>query len=167
MMGFGDDARARKSARHAPFSAPRQAADAPEASRACIPVAGSMFSFSSSRAWRSTSPFPRFPPAGGAPPIGDPIVVVSTPHRRAMRIAAKVSGEVHFSAGGLVAPGVGATLAFTSVNMIGAFGVREARARECAMSHREYTPLPQGVLPNSWLPRVSAPCADFDFESTV
>jgi len=128
MLEFGDDARTKKSARHAPFSAPRQAADAPEASRACIPVAGSMFSFSSSRAWRSTSPFPRFPPAGGAPPIGDPIVVVSTPHRRAMRIAAKVSGEVHFSSEGLIMPGVGATLAFTSVNMIGAFSVREARA---------------------------------------
>lgn len=45
-----------------------------------------------------------------------------------MRIAAKVSGEVHFSSEGLIMPGVGATLAFTSVNMIGAFSVREARA---------------------------------------
>ena len=93
----------------------------PDARRACIPVTGSMFSFSSS--YRRTDPTsaPLTRREGFRPSPADPTSrSVRTPHRRAMCIASSVTGEGHFRgseahAAASRAAGVAACICFTAI----------------------------------------------------
>ena len=93
----------------------------PDARRACIPVTGSMFSFSSS--YRRTDPTsaPLTRREGFRPSPADATSrSVRTPHRRAMCIASSVTGEGHFRgseahAAASRAAGVAACICFTAI----------------------------------------------------
>jgi hypothetical protein len=72
----------------------------------------------------------------GAAPIGDPIVLVTNPAERAMRIAATVAGLVHFSVtGGRTPAGVGITFVSVDIAIHGRRALR-ARARDWRGSAR-------------------------------
>jgi hypothetical protein len=95
-----------------------------------------MFSFSSSYTSSVPPPSPASPPLRGAAPIGDPIVLVTNPAERAMRIAATVAGLVHFSVtGGRTPAGVGITFVSVDIAIHGRRALR-ARARDWRGSAR-------------------------------